>query len=55
MRAILSTNINIDKLETKCASILPLKQQVELQTISPNITVNLEATQIKIEIEVHAT
>ena len=54
MRAILSTNINIDKLETKCASLLPLRQQVKSQLTSPNIRVNLEATQIKIEIEVHA-
>ena len=47
MKTILSTNIKIDKLKTKCASLLPLKQQVKPQLISLNIRVNLEATQIK--------
>ena len=54
MKTFVSTNINIDKLKTKCASLLPLKEQLIHSSLSLNIGVNLETTQIKIEIEVHA-
>ena len=46
MKTILSTNMNIDKLSTKYASLLPLRQQVRISFVSLNIKTNLEATQV---------